>query len=127
MSGVSAQAGDWNQGSVTNSSVPSALLPARDRFRDLTVNRIIAFESFRIDFQSGGDPLAALEGVIALAHKIAGVAETLGYPKVGKLAAAIDQQSRNGLDRGLPAAEIWRSMDPQLVALMDEMELLLDQ
>lgn len=106
---------------------PLALLPARARFDDLILQRIMAFESFRIDFHERRDPQLALEGVISLAHMIAGVAETLGYPVAGKIAAALEQRSRDGLDRKIPATDLWHRIEPQLIALMDELEALLDQ
>ncbi len=127
MTGLSSRIGDPDQGSALSGAIPSALFPARARFRDLIMQRIIALESFRIDFQNGRDPRAALGGVISLAHMIAGVAETLGYPNAGNLAAALELHARDGLERNRPAPEIWHRMEPQLIALMDELESLLDQ
>ena len=127
MTGLSSLAGKSGQQSDMTRAIPLALLPARARFHDLILQRIMAFESFRIDFHKRRDPKVALEGVISLAHMIAGVAETLGYPVTGKMAAALEQQSREGLDRKIPAIDLWHSTEPLLIALMDELEAILDQ
>lgn len=127
MNGQSSRTEESDKRSVIHSDIPSALIPARERFCDLLIERIIAFESFRLDFRKGRNPEAALKGVTSLAHMIAGVAETLGYPKAGNLAAAIEHQCRDGLGRLIPAAEIWHGVEPRLSALMNELELLLDE
>lgn len=106
--------------------IPNALFPARDRFCGMIAQRIIMFEALRIEFNAGNDPQRALAGIVALAHKIAGVAETLGFPNTGKLAAALEQHSRDGLVRQLPEDELWRDVEPRLNALMDDLEVLLD-
>ncbi len=107
-----------------NSSVQSLLLPAQGRFRDLIPQRINALEACRINIRIGNNPEAALEEVIGLSHKIAGVAETLGFPKPGRLAAIIDQQFGEALNRNTAASEIWGDLEPKLVALIDELALL---
>lgn len=127
MTGLFSRSSDSDQQVMLPPVISSALFPARARFCDLIIQRVMAFESFRIDFHKRRDPQAALEGVISLAHMIAGVAETLGYPVAGNLAATLEQQSRESLDRKIPAIEIWHRMESQLIALMDELELLLDQ
>lgn len=127
MTGLSSMAGTSGQLPNLTRAIPLALLPARARFHDLILQRIMAFESFRIDFHKRRDPQVALEGVISLAHMIAGVAETLGYPVIGNMAALLERQSREGLDRKIPAIDLWHRMEPQLIALMDELEALLDQ
>lgn len=127
MTVLSSAAGKSGEQPNLTCAIPLALVPARARFDDLILQRIMAFESFRIDFQKKRDPQVALDGVISLAHMIAGVAETLGYPVAGKMAAALEQQSREALDRKIPATDVWHRIEPQLIALMDELEALLDQ
>ena len=127
MKGPSTRTAEADEWSIVNSAIPSGLIPARERFCDLIIERIVAFEAFRLDFRNGRDPVAALRSVISLAHMIAGVAETLGYPKAGNLAAAIEFQCCEALDRHIPAAELWHGVEPRLIALMNELELLLDE
>ena len=126
MKGACHQSGAAGRQAALSSAIPAALFPVRARFRDLILQRMMTFEAFRIDFNAGNDPQSALSGIVALAHKIAGVAETLGFPEAGRLAAALEQHSRDGLARQVPLKDLWRSVEPQLIALLDEMELLLD-
>lgn len=126
MNGSCQQSGRAGRQAALSSAIPAALFPVRARFRDLILQRMMTFEALRIEFNAGNDPQRALSGIFALAHKIAGVAETLGFPDAGQLAAALDQHSGDGLARQVPLKDLWRSVEPQLVALLDELELLLD-
>ena len=110
---------------VSKIMVPHALLPARARFADQLTQRAMAFEMFRIDFNSGRNPRAQLVNINELAHKIAGVAETIGFPEAGRLAAVLER-STSDYDRHASIEEIWRIAEPQLVALVDEFELIMD-
>lgn len=107
-------------------AVPAELLPARARFCGLIVQRIMIFEALRIDVNAGKDAPTALSGIIDLAHKIAGVAETLGFPLLGQMAAQLERQLRDGLARQVPLGSVWQAVEPQLLALMDALEMLLD-
>lgn len=127
MNGLSSRTDRSDKRSVLHADIPSALIPARERFCDLIIQRIVAFESFRLDIRKGRNPEAALKGITSLAHMIAGVAETLGYPKAGNLAAAIEYQCGDGLGRHIHVSELWHGVEPQLLALMNELELLLDE
>lgn len=109
-----------------NSAVPDALRPARARFSALVVERAMTLEMLRIDFNNGRDPERTLTEILELAHKIAGVAETIGFPEAGRLAAALERNAGDGLERHTPIKEIWRSVEPRLLALIDELELILD-
>jgi HPt (histidine-containing phosphotransfer) domain-containing protein len=114
------------RGALLNSVIPDALIPARARFCGMILQRIMTFESFRIEINTGDNPQKALTGIIELSHKIAGVAETLGFPDIGRLASAVEQMSSNGLERKVPVEELWHRVEPELVALMDQMESHLD-
>lgn len=105
-------------------AIPSALLPVRSRFLALIVPRVLEFEAFRRQINEGGEATAALAGIGALAHKISGVAATLGFHQVGQLAAQVDRRIVGG--RGAPLPPVWREVEPQLEALMDAMEALPD-
>lgn len=110
-----------------NDEIAPELLPARKRFRDLAIERIMTLESLRIRVTSGQEPRTAIAGIVALAHKIAGSAGSLGYGAAGNLAARIDQISRDQAEVKLPLNELWRQIEPRLIALMDELEALLDE
>ena len=107
--------------------VPDGLLPARARFCDRVMQRAMALEMFRIDFNNGRSPQEALVGIIELAHKIAGVAETIGFPEAGQLAAALERITSDFAEGQAPLEEVWLSVEPQLVALIDELELIMDK
>lgn len=104
----------------------SILEPARARFRDLLVVRIIAFEEFRKAAQRPAEAADALMKMSDLAHKIAGVGATLGYASAGALAGAVEQTVLSGRARQADAATLWSEVEPRLDALLDTLEALLD-
>lgn len=115
-----------NQNDVLNDAIPKALFAARDRFRGLIIERIILLEALRIDARNRRDPQAALESISSVAHKIAGVAATLGFMNAGKLAEELERTYYDGADRNVPLDALWLDIEPTLIALMDELESLLD-
>ncbi|GAB1480066.1 hypothetical protein MASR2M74_26380 [Paracoccaceae bacterium] len=120
---------DWVPGPRPDSSkeIPSELFPARQRFRDLIIERIMALEALGIRVKNGQEPRAALTGIVALSHKIAGVAGSLGFTGAGNLAAALEKNYLDLTERKTPLRDIWRDTEPRLLALMDELEALLDE
>ena len=104
----------------------SILEPARARFRDLIVVRIIAFEEFRKGAARPAEAAEALVKMSDLAHKIAGVGATLGYASVGTLAGAVEQTVLSGRANRAAAATIWSEVEPRLDVLLDALEALLD-
>lgn len=126
MIGFQDQSATSGANTQSSDAIAAALAPVRARFCALIVQRLMVLESFRVDFNCGRYPHKALVGIIEIVHKIAGVAETLGFPAAGQLAATLEQSASDGFQRQAPAKEIWRVVEPQLIALMDELELLLD-
>ena len=104
----------------------SMLEPARTRFCDLLFTRIIAFEEFRKSADRPAETAEALVKISDLAHKIAGVGATLGYPAVGALAGAVEQAALSGRARQADPAAVWSDVEPRLDALLDALEALLD-
>lgn len=104
----------------------SMLEPARIRFRDLLFTRIIAFEEFRKSADRPTETAEALVKISDLAHKIAGVGATLGYPTVGVLAGAVEQAVLSGRAGQADAAAIWFDVEPRLDTLLDALEAMLD-
>lgn len=105
---------------------PKELIPARNRFIDLIIERVTSIEALRVDTNRGGDPHAALLGIFAEVHKIAGVAASVGFSDIGAQAAALEQDFQSGIKNKFPLDVIWRNIDPRLVELMDALEALLD-
>lgn len=102
------------------------LSSARQRFRDLIVDRVLALESLRKNINTAPDPLQMMRGVSALAHKISGVAATLGFQHTGDLAAELERRLGSSTLHGLPVSETWLAAEPVLDELLDELEDLLD-
>lgn len=107
--------------------IPAELIPARQRFRDLIIERIMTLEALGIRVRNGQEPRAALAGIVALSHKIAGVAGSLGFSSAGNLAAALERNYLDLTELKTPLRDVWRDTEPRLIALMDELEALLDE
>lgn len=104
----------------------SPLAPARARFRSLTIERILAFEGFRQQAEHPETAQAAFLGIRDLAHKISGVAATLGFAKAGDYAQTVEQTVIKALARKLPDAETLARIDAPLESLLQTLEALLD-
>ena len=70
--------------------------------------------------------LTPLSEIGALSHKIAGVAETLGFGDIGQLAGWIDGEITRRARAGEPPIAIWRKIDSPLEDMLEKMEDLLD-
>jgi chemotaxis protein histidine kinase CheA len=104
----------------------SPLAPARARFRGLTIERILAFEGFRQQAEHPETAQAAFLGIRDLAHKISGVAATLGFAEAGSFAQTVEQSVIQSLARKLPDAETLAQIDAPLESLLQALETLLD-
>ena len=106
--------------------IAAGLIGVQTRFRALIVDRLLVFEALKKDIEANRHQAQALGKIADLAHKIAGVAATLGYPRVGGLAADIELAVRNGDAAATSSHQTWRGVQPVLEALLDELEILLD-
>lgn len=106
--------------------ISATLVPVQTRFREMIVDRILMFEAMKCAIEANDQPAQALDKIGDLAHKIAGVAATLGYPYAGQLATGVEQAVRDGDAAGRPTQETWGRLQPSLEALLDELERLLD-
>ena len=104
------------------SGVPVALHAARNRFVGLILPRLMAFETLRAALALSPDSRAELVEIGALCHKIAGVAETLGFERAGDMAGRLDGAIDQGLASGAAPRDVWQRIDPALEMLMDELE-----
>ncbi len=105
--------------------IAPSLLKIRERFCELALNRILAFESMKIAIEANCQPEVALDEIASLAHKITGVAGTLGYPFAGQLAADVELTVRRGFSNETLTHQTWASVQPILEALLVELESLL--
>ena len=60
-----------------------ALLP---QFLDMTVKRLFEIEAARRQLAQGGDVMTSVQIIGSVTHKIAGTAESFGFPVLGQLA-----------------------------------------
>ena len=103
-----------------------ALRAIRLRFIDSLVARLLRFEDLKQQIEANPIALVPLSEISAMAHKIAGVAETLGFGEIGRSAGWIDAEITKGVRSGDSAAIIWRSVESPLEAMLEKMEALLD-
>jgi hypothetical protein len=107
--------------------VAPALLPVRARFVDLLLPRVMELERLRCRVNAGQEVVPAILAIGGLAHKIAGVAGTLGFARVGHLALQVDARISEARKMQEPVALFWDATEPVLEALMDAMEAHLDE
>jgi HPt (histidine-containing phosphotransfer) domain-containing protein len=103
--------------------LPEVLRAAHQVFISLTMDRILRIEALTQAVHKGQDPAPALTEIAQIAHKIAGVAGTLGYPAIGDDARALEQRLKADLAAGAPLRN-WDSVAPAIEALLDAMEEL---
>ena len=86
----------------------------------------MTLETLRIRVNNRQEPRTALAGIIALSHKIAGVAGSVGFVRTGNLAAGVEKLYRDQAELKVPLNDVWRAIEPLVVDLMDELEGSLD-
>lgn len=104
--------------------VPEVLRAAHDVFVNVTADRILRIEALTHAVQKGEDTVPSLTEIAQIAHKIAGVAGTLGYPDIGLKARAIEQRLKTNLAAGTPLQN-WDSISAEVEGLLDDMEELI--
>jgi HPt (histidine-containing phosphotransfer) domain-containing protein len=104
--------------------LPDVLHAAHQVFINLTIDRILRIEVLAQAVRRGDDAPSALTEIAQIAHKIAGVAGTLGYPKVGDNARALEQKLKADIASGEPLRH-WTSTAPQIEELLDDLEAIL--
>jgi HPt (histidine-containing phosphotransfer) domain-containing protein len=104
--------------------LPDVLHAAHQVFIDLTTDRILRIEVLAQAVRRGDDAPSALTEIAQIAHKIGGVAGTLGYPEVGDAARALEQRLKADIASGDPLRH-WTSTAAQIAALLDDMKAIL--
>lgn len=104
--------------------LPEVLQAAHQVFINLTTDRILRIEVLTQAVRKGEEAAPALTEIAQIAHKIAGVAGTLGYPEIGDNARAIEQKLKADIASGDPMRN-WASVSAQIEALLDDLEALL--
>ncbi len=98
-----------------------ALREVRNRFLFDLDQRICDFEHLKAHIVNGPDRIEAVRAVAMLAHKIRGVAPTLGLAQLGALATSVEDRFSNAASHP-SLSEFWRGAAPDLENLLDEME-----
>lgn len=111
---------------AVDNELATVLEPARVMFRELIIERIMAFEAFRRLAENSEYPQLEMVKVADIAHKIAGVGATLGFIRAGQLAGALDRAITEQPAKFNNPEYLRRVVDPLLEALLVEMEALLD-
>ncbi|MDP5333838.1 MAG: Hpt domain-containing protein [Paracoccaceae bacterium] len=101
--------------------LPEVLRAAHDVFINLTTDRILQIEALTVAINKGEDPEPAVKEIAQVAHKIAGVAGTLGYPDIGDLARSVEQSLKADILAGMPLQN-WSTINPAIEDLLDAME-----
>jgi HPt (histidine-containing phosphotransfer) domain-containing protein len=78
------------------------------------------FLAQRAEMEAGGSS-AALQNIAERAHRIAGVAQTLGFDAVGESTITLDRIISHGLGQGRDPAAIWAEAAPHLNRLLGEL------
>ncbi|MDB5658232.1 MAG: hypothetical protein JWS10_847 [Cypionkella sp.] len=113
-------------GGFAATELNAALEPARVMFRELLIERIMAFEAYRRLAEQSEHPQVEMVRIADIAHKIAGVGGTLGFAKAGALAGDLDRSITENPAKFAESGYLQRVADPLLEALLVEMEALLD-
>lgn len=90
----------------------------RARFVGELETRILQIEAASLRLRRDPGDAAARDFLQRDCHKIAGIAATLGFPRLGEIAATIDRQLCDGV--------AWAGVHALVETLMDEMEGALD-
>lgn len=98
----------------------------RLRFIASVLARLMKFEERKQVFRADPASIAPLSEIGALSHKIAGVAETLGFGDIGKLASWIDGEVSRRVRAGEPPIVVWRKIESPLEDMLGKLEDLLD-
>ncbi|MGV8951682.1 MAG: Hpt domain-containing protein [Cypionkella sp.] len=103
---------------------------ARIQFVDRIFEYVQTIETAKKALIAGQNPMAALDSIVGVAHKITGVAGTLGFDEVGQLAAAAEQKIRSILATdgasSVGGLAHWHQIEPSLEPLLNGLETLLD-
>jgi HPt (histidine-containing phosphotransfer) domain-containing protein len=110
---------------ASSAAFATALEPVRRKFIDTIEERILAIEGLRQDIGRNRDVDASVRAVAGIAHKLSGVSATLGFARVGALAATAESMLSAEGSR-LTAADRWALAADQVENLLDALESILD-
>jgi chemotaxis protein histidine kinase CheA len=110
--------------SNVENSLAQTLQLVRRKFIDSLFDRILFFETVTVEYAQTGDHEKALRDISWEAHKITGIAGTLGFEDIGDQARNIEQVI--GLGVKAPNPDTMRSVALILETFLDNLEVILD-
>ncbi|WP_417808343.1 Hpt domain-containing protein [Thioclava sp.] len=113
--------------SSEDQSIASVIARIRGEFVATLMERSLVLESLKKEATSTQHPDRAISEMGEMAHKIAGVAETLGFPQLGRISLQLDGIIGSARSTKQAASQTWRIAEDVVEDLLDEMEALLDQ
>lgn len=105
-----------------HSAGPDRFAGVRRKFRDTIDERIVFFETARRDIEVGRNPPGVLRAMAEEAHRISGVAATLGFPALGTAAARLESEILAGMSRGSMPPTFALAILPLTEELLDLLE-----
>ncbi len=107
-------------------AMQATLHAVRIRFIESVLPRLLEFEALKQKFASDPHDMAPLSAIGAMAHRIAGVAETLGFGDIGLLSSRIDTEIVRGVNGQKAPAVIWQTVAAPLEEMLEKLENLLE-
>jgi len=113
--------------SSENTGIDLVIARIRKDFIARLIERSLMLESLKAEVASSQQPERAISAIGEMAHKMAGVAATLGLQRLGKLSMRLDDLIGSARSSGQAASQTWLIAEGAVEDLLDEMEALLDQ
>ena len=104
--------------------VAQGIQGVRGKFIDSLLDRILLFETVTVAYTQTGDHEKALKDISMAAHKITGIAGSLGFSDIGEQARQIEQII--GVGMKAPNPDLMRCVAPVLETFLDNLEAILD-
>lgn len=103
-----------------------ALAPVRARFIEAIEGHILSFETLRQEAWRETPEKNALKEIGQLAHRIAGIAGSVGYKQIGEMASSVERRVIECCASDRTESDCVASVDEVLEPLLDSLESKLD-
>ena len=103
-----------------------ALAPVRARFIDALEDHILSFEALRQQAAAATDAQPSLDEIGKLAHRIAGIAGSVGFDDIGERASRVERCVIACRGTGTANADKLHRVTAELEPFLDLMETHLD-
>lgn len=103
-----------------------ALAPVRARFIGALEGHILSFEALKKQAARDENAQPALDEIGKLAHRISGLAGSVGFDEIGELAGRVERSVITSRTETAPSARKLASVTAELEPLLDLLESRLD-